>query len=149
VVLTGIVQFSIPKPATFIPGSTIYYSVSFTCPSRPRLLDLLDAKVTLLRTETIILHERRNSKDTTIFVGKVQAEEVRVAMGAPGLEGGTKVLRGIISAGHEGVDLSWKLDGAVEVKVSALLNFHWGGVILGDYIVCSVLTKSPLYCSMH
>ena len=36
----------------------------------------------------------------------------------PNENGGTRILRGIIVAGKEGEELSWKLEGMAEVKVS-------------------------------
>jgi len=44
--------------------------------------------------------------------------EIQTVQFYPNENGGTRILKGTIVAGREGEELSWRLDGMVEVKVS-------------------------------
>lgn len=66
-----------------------------------------------MKSQTAILHNRKSSKETVVAKSENQSVDFH-----PNENGGTRILKGIVVAGREGEELSWKLEGMAEVKVS-------------------------------
>jgi len=66
-----------------------------------------------LKSQTAILHNRKSSKEAVVAKGEIHNVDFQ-----PNDNGGTRILKGIMVAGKEGEELSWKLEGMAEVKVS-------------------------------